>query len=150
MLVSGGSDLSGRTVRCLPGFVVAAGSPPPPADPDRGRVLDGSGDLGFSGGDGEVSVEKAPGGGEVWTVTAPYDDGVVAVAWERGPASELRSYAFELVGVSAPNLPFPGFTSGTATFTLVPDHDPILAPNPDERPDPARFRVPDDLMFGSD
>lgn len=104
--------------------------------------------LGFSSEGGEVTFEEVSGGGR-WTVTAPFADGQQVVTWATGQGGELRSYAYELVGVDPANVPFPGLTSATIAFTALEDPVPIAAPDIDTVPNPETFGLPADFPFGS-
>jgi len=96
---------------------------------------------------GEVTFEAAAGGGGIWTMTTPYSDGQVVVTWQSGTGGELQSYSYELVGVSGPNRPFPGLTSGSIRYTPLIDPDPIVPPDPEAAPDPGQFGLPPDFPF---
>lgn len=123
-------------------------------EPDDGRTLAFGlallldyDQFGFTSDGGQVTVEELAVGNR-WTITAPFSDGQLVVVWEAGSEGELRSYSFELIGVSPLNVPFPGLTSGTLDFTALDRPEPIEPPDLNRVPNPEVFGLPADFPFG--
>lgn len=64
-------------------------------------LLSGDGRMfGLPATDGEVTRERAPDGGSVWTMTVPVRDGESIQRWHIRPTGELAAWSSELVGVT--------------------------------------------------
>ncbi|CAN5585055.1 hypothetical protein BH23CHL10_BH23CHL10_13450 [soil metagenome] len=112
-----------------------------------------SGDDGMFGlpaDDGAITREESPDGGSVWMLTTPDRDGEGVQRWHIGPGGELRSWSWELVGVSQPMEPDTNpTTSWRMEFTALADPDPIQAPTSGEDLELTDFALPEDFPLGS-
>ncbi|HUH17214.1 MAG TPA: hypothetical protein VMM85_04640 [Methylomirabilota bacterium] len=105
--------------------------------------------FGLGTADGEVTRAESADGGTTWTLTAPYRDGSAVQQWWIHPDGSLRSWSFELVGVSRPlGVDTPPTTSGSVEYTPLTNPEPIPAPDPDSTPDLDGFDLPEDVPLG--
>ncbi len=106
--------------------------------------------FGLGTADGEATRTESADGGTTWTLTAPYRDGNAVQRWRVDPDGSLRSWSFELVGVSMPmTVDTPPTTSGRVEFTPLTDPEPTDAPDPDVTPDLDEFDLPEDFPLAS-
>ena len=99
----------------------------------------------------DVTRQDLAGGGEVWAVTVPGDEGSYLLRWFIDAAGELEVYTGELVearGSPAPENRRPS-DSSVIWFTPVQDPAPIVAPDVDAPLDLSEFELPDDFPLGS-
>lgn len=93
--------------------------------------------------DGDVQRTDVPGGGIVWSSTAPIEGGIAVQTWDINPDGTLDSYTWQLIGADPPLASGDDpVTGGRIDFRRVDEPEPIAAPDVDAAPDPAALRLP--------
>jgi hypothetical protein len=99
----------------------------------------------------DATRQDLVGGGEVWAVTVPGDEGTSILRWFIDAGGKLAVYTGELVdarGSLAPENRIP-IDSWVIWFTAVEDPAPIIAPDVDAPLDLSEFELPDDFPLGN-
>jgi hypothetical protein len=98
-----------------------------------------------------VTRQDLVGGGEVWEVSVPGNDGAYILRWFIDGGGKLEVHKGELIearGSQAPENILP-IDSSVIRFTSVEDPAPIIAPDVDAPLDLSEFELPDDFPLGS-
>lgn len=117
---------------------------------ERALLLDTYEELGLPQ-TSHVTRQDLVGGGEVWAVTAPGDEGGYILRWFIDAGGEVEVHTGELVdarGSRAPENTQP-IDSWVIRFSPVEDPAPIVAPAVDAPLDLSEFELPDDFPLGS-
>jgi hypothetical protein len=133
------------------GWTVADEAEAPPALSLITGVLDGDVDLwrdALAEDAGQVAVTRFGGGGEEWSLVAPFREGTAVSRWRIGAGGELQSWSYETQGVRPTVDDTNPITSALVELEVLSEEPTIEAPDVGTAPDANALGLPPDFPLG--